>query len=191
MSLWSHGWRARDTTWAILEQYWQRLQHSCKHGEAWHSIGNGASFLQNGDIKTSRSLPSLLLPDIAVTEYRAIQITRRAVTSHHRILRHHCTILNCVQPPLKCIYTLMVPFSLCWRRWYILHIHHFAKWPIFYVVSEWNTARPSWIIEHHVGSARKSFTSEITLQLRRASSLKFQLSLCTGDAMFFIFVPCF
>ena len=24
------------------------------------------------------------------------------------------------------IYTLMAPFSLCWCRWYILHIHHFA-----------------------------------------------------------------
>ena len=24
------------------------------------------------------------------------------------------------------IYTLMAPFSLCWCRWYISHIHHFA-----------------------------------------------------------------
>ena len=36
-----------------------------------------------------------------------------------------------------------------------------------------------------MGSARKGLTNEITLQLRRASSHKFQLYLCTRCAMFF------
>ena len=92
------------------------------------------------------------------------------------------------------IYTLVAPLSLCWCRWYISHIHHFVKWPIISVVSEWNTARPSQIMEHHMGSARRGFTYKITPQSRRASSLKFRLSLCTGCAMFFrlwsLFLAC-
>ena len=47
--------------WAVLplKQYWQRLQHSCKHGEAWYSIGNSTSFLQNREIKKRQIAPFL------------------------------------------------------------------------------------------------------------------------------------
>ena len=73
-------------------------------------------------------------------------------------------------------------------------IHHFAKKLIFSLVSEWNAARPSRIMEHPMRSAQKGFTYEITSQLTIASSLKFQLSLCTGCAMFFhlwsLFLAC-
>ena len=69
-------------------------------------------------------------------------------------------------------------------RWYIKHIHHFAKRTIFSIVSDRNAASPSRIMEHPVGSARKGFAYEITPQSRRESSLKFWLSLCTGCAKF-------
>ena len=45
------------------------------------------------------------------------------------------------------------------------------------------------IMEFQLGSAQ--IVHEITLQPRRASSINLSLSLCTGDAMFFIFAPCF
>ena len=49
-------------------------------------------------------------------------------------------------------------------------------------------------MEHPMGSAWKGFTYEITPQSRRASSLKFRLSLCTVCTMFFrlwsLFLAC-
>ena len=41
------------------------------------------------------------------------------------IVRMKKTVLNWCYIIIY-IYTLMAPFSLCWRRWYISHIHHFA-----------------------------------------------------------------
>ena len=120
---------------------------------------------------------------------RAVCLCIHVCTS---VCEHMCMHLICVIS----MYTLMAPFPLCWCRWYkyiaytplsrlyMKHIHHFTKRPIFSVVSECNATRPSRILEHPMGSARKGFTYEITPQSRRASSLKFRLSLCTGCAMF-------
>ena len=56
---------------------------------------------------------------------------------------------------IRIICTLVVPFSLCWRRWYISHIHHFADgiWNI-YTTSQNDRFSESFLSETPPGTPR-------------------------------------
>lgn len=99
---------------------------------------------------------------------------------------------------LTCIYTCtpMAEIFLCriWLYTSLLvayeNIYHFSNdWFSLLFLDETLPDSPAlWSI--CLGSAWKVFVHKIMPQPRRASSLKFRLSLCTGDALFFIFVSC-